>query len=293
MIERVRSLLRLAQSDNPHEAESARAEAQRLMRKHGVSAAELEEPEVPACILAEMGAVEVETTFLAMLTEASHHVHVVVTPGGRVRLYGPAVAVGVAAKEWARVREEMRKAFADALAEDERVHREAEETRLGYKPGDIASLFAVSMAFGAMFQRRLADKDREGFYFGFVQALGRDAAVARRAREHREAEQRSAPAQRLHPGAGAGAAATPRDDVPAEAPALPAGRTAPQVPGLVLVRREERRRAAPEGPQAPQQRIAVDAEAVRRGVEAARRLRQPVAPARPPGPFQQVVPWRI
>lgn len=44
VVERVQKLLALAQSDNPHEAQVAAAQAQRLMLKHNIGAAERAEP---------------------------------------------------------------------------------------------------------------------------------------------------------------------------------------------------------------------------------------------------------
>lgn len=56
VMRRVRKLLKLSKSDNPHEAASAMAQAQRLLLKHGLEASEVEREPSP---VADGGAVQV------------------------------------------------------------------------------------------------------------------------------------------------------------------------------------------------------------------------------------------
>lgn len=124
VISRVRKLLALARSGNPHEAASAREKAETCMARHGLTEAEVEAGSDDEEVQVPIGAVGFEEPWkfkLATVAARRHGCEALGLRVGRrrkVRLVGPRVRVAAAVQDWHLLDGEVRRV---SLEEVERV----------------------------------------------------------------------------------------------------------------------------------------------------------------------------
>ena len=181
----IRRLLRLANSDNQHEAAAARAEADRLMALYGISETEVErEEERSGPANAILGTMEPETPFLCMLLQ-HQGVLIIGDPFGQVRAVGnDDIAVAWAVQTYHHLRREFRRVWQEAR--DKKPVKQLSDPAAGpaRTPGLYFSLMGIG--YGESFFGELADHDHNSLFQGLMQIVEREKLLARLVRAQRQ-----------------------------------------------------------------------------------------------------------